>query len=61
MHAQQLAEARDHADAMLRRYVRAAEAHDLIAARAVEAYMARRKTIRLSDLVAGTGYERTDR
>ena len=60
-HARALAETRDHADAMLRLYVRTAETHDLIAARVIEAYMARRKTARLADLVAGTGYERTDR
>ena len=60
-HARQLAETRADADAMLRRYVRAAEAHDLIAGRVVGAYMARQKTVRPADLVAGTGYERTDR
>ena len=60
-HARKLAQARAHADAMLRLYVRTAETHDLIATRVVEAYMARRKTARLADLVAGTGYERADR
>ena len=60
-HARALAETRAHADAMLRLYVRTAETHDLIATRVVEAYMARRKTARLADLVAGTGYERADR
>ena len=46
---------------MRRLYVRTAETNDLIAPRVVEAYMARRKTARLADLVAGTGYERTER